>query len=129
VGLLPIYENWTWKFSFICNVNKICYYIAHLQQECHNSKSVIFQEQLLKVLKCYNFLWLQQRHNCSPAASFANCIMTLYLLKVHLQMFLSTPITQKCQIMSCDTLAANERYLWNGLNITNINRLVVTPAV
>jgi hypothetical protein len=35
--------------------------------------------------------------------------MTLYLLKVHLQTFLSTPITQKCQILSCDTLVANER--------------------
>jgi hypothetical protein len=31
-------------------------YIAHLQQECHNSKFVIFQETLLKVLMCYNFL-------------------------------------------------------------------------
>jgi len=30
--------------------------IAHLRQEHHNSKSVIFQEKLLKVLKCYNFL-------------------------------------------------------------------------
>jgi hypothetical protein len=36
--------------------------------------------------------------------------MTLHLLKVRLQMFLSIPITQKCQIMSCDTLVANERY-------------------
>jgi len=85
-------------------------HIAHLRQECHNSKSVIFQEKLLKVLKCYNFLWVQRRHNCSPAASFANCIMTIYLLKVHLQTFLSTPVTQKCQIFSCDTLVANERY-------------------
>ena len=53
---------------------------------------------------------MQQRHNCSPAASFASCVMTLYLLKVHLQTFLSIPITQKCQIFSCDTLVANERY-------------------
>jgi hypothetical protein len=30
--------------------------------------------------------------------------MTLFLLKVHLQMFLSIPITQKYQILSCDTL-------------------------
>jgi hypothetical protein len=30
--------------------------IAHLPQQCHNSKFVIFQEKLLKVLKCYNFL-------------------------------------------------------------------------
>ena len=72
----------------------------------HNSKFVIFQEKLLKVLKCYTFLWVR-RHNCSPAASFANCVMTLYLLKVHLQTFLSIPITRICQILSCDTLVAN----------------------
>jgi hypothetical protein len=36
--------------------------------------------------------------------------MTLYLLKVHLQTFISIQITQKCQILSCDTLFANERY-------------------
>jgi hypothetical protein len=84
--------------------------IAHLPQQCHNSKLVIFQEKPLKVLKCYNFLGVQRRHNCSPAASFSYCVLTLYLLKVHLQTFLSIPITQKCQILSCDTLVANERY-------------------
>ena len=68
-----------------------------------------FQEKLSKVLKCYNFLWVQRRHNCSPAASFTNCVMTLYRLKVHLQTFLSVPITQKYQILSFDTLVANER--------------------
>jgi hypothetical protein len=52
-------------------------------------------ETFLKVLKCYNFLWVQRRHNCSPAASFANSVMTLYLLKVNLKTFLSIPITQK----------------------------------
>ena len=36
--------------------------------------------------------------------------MTLYLLKVHLQTFLSIPITKNCQILSRDTLVANERY-------------------
>jgi len=42
--------------------------------------------------------------------------MTLYLLKVHLQKFLSIPINQKFQILSCDTLVANERYVYlNGL--------------
>ena len=73
----------------------MCVHIAHLPQQCHNSKSVIFQKKLSKGLKCYNFLLVQRRHNCSPAASFANCVMTLYLLKVHLQTFLSIPITQK----------------------------------
>jgi len=85
-------------------------HIAHLRQQCHNSKSVIFQEKRLKVLKCYTFLWVQRRHQCSPAASFKNCVMTLYLLKVHLQTSISITITQKSQIWSCDTLVANERY-------------------
>ena len=33
-----------------------CVRIAHLRQEGHSSKSVIFQEKLLKILKCSNFL-------------------------------------------------------------------------
>jgi len=85
-------------------------------QKCHNTKvsqhnsvtiqNLWFSGEKFKVLKCCNFLWVQQRHNCSPAASFANCVMTLYLLIVNLQMFLSIPITQKCQILSSDTLVA-----------------------
>ena len=87
------------------------FHIAHLPQ--HKLKMCgFFQEKCLKNLKCYNFLWVQRRHNCSPAASFANCVMTLYLLKVHLQTFLSMPVTQKCQILSCDNLVANERSLY-----------------
>ena len=92
-----------------CNRNKT-ENIAHWRQQCHKSKFVIFLEKLLKVLKCYNFLRVQRRYNSSPGASYANCVTTLYLLKVHLQTFLSIPITQKCQILSCDTLVANERY-------------------
>jgi hypothetical protein len=33
---------------------------------------------------------------------------------VHLKTFLSIPITQKCQILSCGTLVANERY-WDKI--------------
>jgi hypothetical protein len=80
-----------------------------LQQQFHSWKCVIFQERLLKFLKCYNFLWVQRQHNCSPVASFANCVMTLYLLRLHLQTFLPIPITKKCQILSSDTLVANEK--------------------
>jgi len=90
------------------------------QQQCHNSKFVIFQEELLMFLKCYNFLWVQWRHNCSPAASFVNCVMALHLLKVHLQTFLSLPVTQKCNILSCDTIVANERY---------VNLMLVWPCL
>jgi len=49
-------------------------HIAHLPQQCHNSKSVIFQEKLLKVSKCFNFLWVQQRHNCFPAAEYCKLL-------------------------------------------------------
>ena len=59
--------------------------ITHLRLQCHNPKSLIFLEKPLKILKCYNFLWVQRRHNCSPAASFENLVMTLYLLKAHVQ--------------------------------------------
>ena len=101
------------QISWLRKSKEFIYWIdfAHLRQQCHDSKCVIFQERLLKVLKCYNFLWVQWRHNCSLAASFANCVKTLHLLKVHLQTFLSIPITQKCQILSYDTLVANERYI------------------
>ena len=96
------------KWCFVrddCSVyrHSCTHHITHLQQECHNSKYVIFQEKLLKVLKCSHFLWVERWHDCSSAVSFANCVMTLYLLKVHLQTFLSIPITQKRQILSCDT--------------------------
>jgi len=37
--------------------------------------------------------------------------MRVYMLKVRLQTFLSIPIIQKRQILICDTLVANERYL------------------
>ena len=70
-----------------------------------------FSGEILKVLKCYTFLWVQRRHNCCLAASFTNCVMTLYLLKMHLQTFLSIPINKKCQVLSCGTLVANERYV------------------
>jgi hypothetical protein len=81
------------------NISLIC------DKSVKNSKCVIFQEKLLKILKCYNFLCVQRRHNCSPVARFANCV-----IKVNLQTFLSIPITQKCQILSCDTLVVNELY-------------------
>jgi len=40
--------------------------------------------------------------------------MTLNLLKVYLQTFLFIPVTQKCQILSCDTLVANERIVYRN---------------
>ena len=91
------------------------------QQQCHNNnvttvsrlKICYFSGETSKGFEVlYNFLWMQRGHSCSPATSFANCVMTLYLLKVHLQTFLSITITQKCKILSCDTLVANELYIY-----------------
>jgi hypothetical protein len=67
--------------------------------------------EIFKALKCYNFLWVQRRHNCFPAVSFANYVLTLYLLKLHLQTFPSIPINKNDKFLSCDTLVANERYV------------------
>ena len=66
-----------------CHNTTVLQHNSVTTQQCHNSNSVIFQERLLKALKCYNFLWVQRRHNCSPATSFANCVMTLCLLKLN----------------------------------------------
>jgi len=108
----PPRRSWTWKRSFIrCTTQCDEEYNVHLRQQCHNSRCVIFQEGHLKALKCYNFLCVKQWHNCSPAASFANCLVILCLLKVYLPKFISNPVTQKWQILSCDTLVANERYI------------------
>jgi len=72
-----------------------------------------FREQFLKGFwKCCNFLWVQRRHNRSPAASFANCVMTLHLPKVHLQTFsFYTSNSKNAKFWSCDTLVTNERYI------------------
>jgi hypothetical protein len=77
----------------------------------HNSKFVIFQGKSLNALMCYNFLWVRRRHNSSPAVSFANCVMTLCLLRLHLQTFLSILTTKKYRILSCDNLVPNERLI------------------
>jgi hypothetical protein len=44
------------KMSVSVRSHFTLFHIAHLPQQCHNSKCVIFQDRLLKILKCYNFL-------------------------------------------------------------------------
>ena len=44
--------------------------------------------------------------------------MTLYLLKMHLQTFLSVPITQKCQILSFEILVANDTIYLTAVGLT-----------
>ena len=45
------------------------------------------------------------------SGEFCKLLYDTNLLKVHLPTFLSIPITQKCQNLSCDTLVANELYI------------------
>jgi hypothetical protein len=65
----------------IINIPHMQPYIADSPQQCHSSKCVIFQERLLKVLKCYNFL----SATTTQLLSSGELCKLLYLLKVHLQ--------------------------------------------
>jgi len=55
--LLPLSEFYA---IFYCPGTKNAFHanpkrhVIHLRQQCHNSKYVIFQEKILKVLKFYN---------------------------------------------------------------------------
>jgi len=73
----------------VCVCMCVCVYSCLSHQAC-------MQHIILLPVAYLALEYFSTRHNCSPAASFANCIMTLYLLKVHLQMFLHIPITQNC---------------------------------
>jgi len=55
--------------------------------------------------------------------------MTLYLLKVHLQTFLSITIIKKCQILSFDTLVANERYAVRIVSVVHVSYLQLLGLV
>ena len=108
---MPRPTKWSASYRFANHFSSTPIYRS-LPTTVSQLKMCDFSGEILKVLKCYNFLRVQRRQNCSPAASFVNCVMTLYVLKVHLQMFLAMPITKKCQIFSSDTLVTNERYVF-----------------
>ena len=86
---------------------------AHLQQ----LKISDFSGEILKVFWYYDFLWMQRRHNCSAAASYANCVMTLYLVKVYLQTVLSTQKTKNAKFWVVAHLTQMNDMLYNILDI------------
>jgi len=51
--LLRSVGNKTMMLMAILHSGEACYHISHLRQHCFISKCVIFQERILKVLKCY----------------------------------------------------------------------------
>jgi hypothetical protein len=55
-NIVKIYNDKVKDFLLMQWIGVFSIYIAPLEEKCHNSKGVIFQEKLSKVLKCYNFL-------------------------------------------------------------------------
>jgi hypothetical protein len=47
------------------------------------------------------------------------CKLRYDTIPLHLYSFLSIPVTQKCQILSCDTRVANERSVATGVTVSN----------
>jgi len=134
--LVSTYFMLTFKFNSyhsLMGYDNIPYVVISLIS--HNSVTTqylwFFRRTFWKVLKCYNFLWVQRRHDCSPAASFANCVMTLYLLKVYLQTFLSIPITQKNDKLWVVALLSqmNDIHFWgNVLQVFSQHMLVMCSS-
>ena len=47
------------------------------------------------------------------------CKLRYDIIPVHLQTFFLIPISQKCQILSCDTLVANEQSVATDVTASN----------
>ena len=85
-------------------------YIAHLRQQCHNSKLVIFSWETFKYIELlYFYISATTTQLLSSGEFYKLRYETIPVKKEHLQTFLSIPITKKCQILNCDILVANER--------------------
>ena len=82
-----------------------------MRQECHNSKFAIFQEKFLKLLKCYNFFVSATTTQLLSSGEFCKMCYDTIPVKSASETILSIPVTQKCQILSSDTLVANGRYM------------------
>ena len=90
----PIYHH---QGGIVTKVNKpTCLWIAHLPQQNHNSECVFFfREDFWRFWSAIIFYECKYDTAALRRRVFANCVMTLCLLKVHPQTFLSIPITQK----------------------------------
>jgi len=62
--------------TFLCSSN-----IAHLSQQRHKSKFVILQEKPLKVLKCYNFLWVTKTTQLLSSSEFCKLLYDIIPVK------------------------------------------------
>jgi len=100
---------------------------------CHNSVTtqnfVIFQEKLLKVLKSAKIFYeCNDDTTALQRRVLANCVMTLYLLKEHLQTFLPIRITKKkkCQVLSKWLSCRKLSEMWNRLMLNLVVCKVTT---
>ena len=100
----------------VTTVSQQCHYsVTTVSQQCHYSVTTVsqlkmcdFSGETFKGFEVLYFFMSETTTQLLSSVEFANCVMILNLLKVHLQTFLSKPITQKCQILICDTLVANQ---------------------
>ena len=83
--------------------------IAHLLEQRRNTKRCDFSGETSKSFEVLYFSVRRTTTQVLSSASYANCVMALYLLEVHLKTLPSIQITQKCQILSCETFVKNER--------------------
>ena len=98
-------------FLLTCNSQfkdyNLCHRHLHNSLICHNSITIhnvwVFRTDFQRF---WNFLATTTQ--LLSSGEFRKLRYTLYLLKVHLQTFLYIPGTQKCQILSYDTLFVNE---------------------
>jgi hypothetical protein len=51
------------------------------------------------------------------SGEFCKLLYDTIAVKSATEKFLSIPINQKCQILSCDTLVANERHVFRGCHV------------
>jgi hypothetical protein len=105
----------TWNTHFL-NVNKWTILITvHTYRPFATTVSQLkisdFSVETFKGFEVLYFSMSATTTQLLSSGSFYKLRYDTILLKVHLQTLLSIPITQKCQILSSDTLVANERYV------------------
>jgi len=108
--LVPGYQD-TVTITVICYATKLqLLHIAHLRQECHNSKFSIFE--LLVRIETFSDVLLtgtvsQRSLQNSPLES--SCVVVA-LIENYSSSKSSNVSPEKSQILSCDTVVTNERY-------------------
>jgi hypothetical protein len=85
--------------------------IAHLRQECHNSKFGIFELLLEKETSADSLLTGRVSKRSLQNSSLESSCVVVALIKNYSTLKPLNDSPEKSQILSCDTVVANERYV------------------